>query len=125
MRRFLRVTALTLGTLLLIAYGYEVARDPERAELNPAARERAPGDFVTLSQGTTFYDVAGPDTGRVVVLVHGFSVPSYIWDSTFTALTAAGYRTIRYDVFGRGWSDRPAYAPGCSARPASCSVTPR
>ena len=23
------------------------------------------------------------------------------------ALSAAGYRTVRYDVFGRGWSDRP------------------
>ena len=42
-----------------------------------------------------------------MVLVHGFSVPSYIWDSTSTALSAAGYRVIRYDLFGRGWSDRP------------------
>ena len=43
----------------------------------------------------------------MVVLVHGFSVPAYIWDSTSLALSSAGFRTIRYDVYGRGWSDRP------------------
>ncbi len=60
-----------------------------------------------LSAGATHYEVAGPDTGRVAVLVHGFSVPAYIWDSTYHALAGAGYRVIRYDLFGRGWSDRP------------------
>jgi pimeloyl-ACP methyl ester carboxylesterase len=39
--------------------------------------------------------------------VHGFSVPYYIWDPTFDALTAAGFRVFRYDLYGRGWSDRP------------------
>jgi pimeloyl-ACP methyl ester carboxylesterase len=34
-------------------------------------------------------------------------VPSYIWDSTVTALTGAGFRVARYDLFGRGYSDRP------------------
>jgi pimeloyl-ACP methyl ester carboxylesterase len=42
-----------------------------------------------------------------VLLVHGFSVPAYIWDSTVTALTGAGFRVARYDVVGRGYSDRP------------------
>jgi pimeloyl-ACP methyl ester carboxylesterase len=34
-------------------------------------------------------------------------VPLYIWDSTAAALSSAGYRVIRYDEYGRGWSDRP------------------
>jgi pimeloyl-ACP methyl ester carboxylesterase len=42
-----------------------------------------------------------------VILVHGFSVPSYIWDSTVAALAGAGFRVARYDEFGRGFSDRP------------------
>lgn len=42
-----------------------------------------------------------------VVLVHGFSVPYFIWDPTFAALTSAGFRVLRYDLFGRGFSDRP------------------
>lgn len=84
-----------------------VIRNPEQRDLDAAARQSAPGRFVTLGDGITHYDVAGPDSGQRVVLVHGFSVPYYIWDSTATALTAAGFRVARYDQFGRGFSDRP------------------
>ena len=42
-----------------------------------------------------------------MVLIHGFSVPAYIWDGTFEALGAAGFRALRYDLYGRGYSDRP------------------
>jgi pimeloyl-ACP methyl ester carboxylesterase len=42
----------------------------------------------------------------VVVLVHGFSVPGFIWDPTFAFLAQSGYRVLRYDLFGRGYSDR-------------------
>jgi pimeloyl-ACP methyl ester carboxylesterase len=41
------------------------------------------------------------------VLVHGFSVPYYVWDPTFEALTGSGFRVLRYDLYGRGYSDRP------------------
>ena len=97
---------LALGALLL---GAAVAdtRDPEERALTGATRRLAPGEFVYLPDGATHYEIAGPDTGRPVLLVHGMSVPLYIWDSTVTALTAAGFRTIRLDLYGRGWSDRP------------------
>ena len=85
-------------------------RNPERADLDAAARKGAPGKFVTLGDGITHYDVAGPDSGMRVILVHGFSVPSYIWDSTVTALSGAGFRVARYDEYGRGYSDRPDVA---------------
>ncbi|QJR35825.1 alpha/beta fold hydrolase [Gemmatimonas groenlandica] len=107
MRRFARYTLIGLVLLLVGLTGYGAWKNPEKGPLDAAARTGVPGQFVALSGGVTHYDIAGPDTGRVVVLVHGFSVPSYIWDSTSTALSAAGYRVIRYDLFGRGWSDRP------------------
>ena len=47
-------------------------------------------------------------SASVVVLAAGFSVPYYIWDPTFKALTGAGFRVLRYDYYGRGYSDRPA-----------------
>ncbi len=97
--------ALAVAAAGLAAYG--AWKNPEKGVLDATARTEAPGQFVALSDGVTHYQIAGPDTGRVVVLVHGFSVPSYIWDSTSTALSAAGYRVVRYDLFGRGWSDRP------------------
>jgi pimeloyl-ACP methyl ester carboxylesterase len=39
--------------------------------------------------------------------VHGFSVPYFIYDPTFAFLTRSGFRVLRYDLFGRGFSDRP------------------
>ena len=103
-------TAIAIAIVVVLVAGlggFYVARNPERATLDEAARKTAPGRFVRLSDGVTHYAVDGPDSGRVVVLVHGFSVPLYIWDSTAVALSGAGYRVIRYDEYGRGWSDRP------------------
>ena len=79
----------------------------ETRQLDDAARSAAGGSFIQLSRGCTHYELAGPDSSEPVVLIHGFSVPYFIWDVTFEALTAAGKRVLRYDLFGRGYSDRP------------------
>lgn len=78
-------------------------------EIEPVerGREGATGAFVRLSDGLTHYELGGPEDGRPVVLVHGFSVPMFIWEPTFTALKEAGFRVLRYDLYGRGLSDRP------------------
>jgi pimeloyl-ACP methyl ester carboxylesterase len=75
--------------------------------LDDETRRTAPGDFIRLPDGMVHYELKGPANGRLVVLVHGFSVPYYIWDPTFPALVAAGLRVLRYDLYGRGYSDRP------------------
>ena len=86
------------------------AADPEKLELTPEVRAAAPGSFVSLSDGYTHYELGGPPSRRVVVLAAGATVPYYIWDPTFKALTAAGFRVLRYDYYGRGYSDRPNIA---------------
>ena len=99
--------------LLALAAGLAVAyrvRNPEKRTLDDAARVGVPGRFVRLADGVTHYDVSGPDSGQRVLLVHGFSTPYYIWDSTAVALSAAGFRVARFDLFGRGYSDRPDVA---------------
>ena len=102
---------LALIVVLIVVCGACVAwlraRDPESRTLDAAARGGVPGQFVRLSDGVTHFEVGGPLDGPRVVLVHGFSVPAYIWDTTFLAVTNAGFRVARYDMFGRGWSDRP------------------
>ncbi|MDH7486523.1 MAG: alpha/beta hydrolase [Anaerolineae bacterium] len=105
MRKRLIILAVVITMALIVTL--VILRDPEQATLSPAVREQAPGDFVLLPQGYVHYELAGPETGQPVVLVHGFSAPSYTWDLTFQALAAAGYRVLRYDLFGRGYSDRP------------------
>ncbi len=91
-------------TGLLLIYR---AKDPERRALDDAARSESPGRFVRLADGVTHYERLGPDTGRNVVLAAGFSVPAYIWDSLYQGLADSGFRVVRYDYYGRGWSDRP------------------
>ncbi len=99
----------SLAAMLLVCAAVYVAyrlEDPERHDLDEAARAVAPGRFVRLADGVTHYEMTGPDTGRVVVLAAGFSVPYYIWDSLYQRLADSGFRVIRYDYYGRGWSDR-------------------
>ncbi len=105
-RRPLKILGL-IAVLLVAALVYGSWRNPEKRALDAVARADASGSFVTLPLGVTHYEVVGPDTGRLVVLVHGFSVPYYIWDPTVRGLRDAGYRVLRYDLYGRGFSDRP------------------
>ncbi len=92
----------------------ELPKIPRRQrQLDDAARAEAPGKFVALSDGITHYEIAGPEVAsseavrRPVVFVHGFSVPSFVWEPTFRELADAGFRVVRYDLLGRGYSDRP------------------
>lgn len=99
------LSILLLATILL--YAVYVLSDLERIQLDDAARAGAPGEFVRLSDGVTHYEVSGPASGPVVVLVHGFSAPYFTWDRNVEALANAGFRVVRCDLFGRGLSDRP------------------
>ena len=106
----MRLLRWTLTALLLACIaGWLTYRrmDPERRRIDAAARREAPGRFVRLSDGITHYEIAGPDTGRVVVLAVAFSVPAYLSDSLYQGLADSGFRVIRFDYYGRGWSDRP------------------
>src|SRR5439155_23141455 len=110
-RRPIWLTA-AIAALIVLFWALYVIADPEKRNLDPAARAATPGAFALLSDGYTHYELGGPASGdgRVVVLAAGFSVPYYIWDPTFNALTGAGFRVLRYDYYGRGYSDRPNIA---------------
>ena len=103
MRKFSKIFFLVILTLLL---PYYICNGEDRT-LDDKARASAPGQFVRLHDGYTHYELGGPEQGQTVVLISGFSLPYGIWDRTFTSLTQAGFRVLRYDSFGRGYSDRP------------------
>lgn len=81
----------------------------ETKALNESTRKEVDGSFIQLSDGITHYQLGGGKNGDAdaVVLVHGFSVPYFIYDPTYEFLSKQGFCVLRYDLFGRGYSDRP------------------
>lgn len=110
---------LGLAAVVLLLVGglaalYTFAPDVETFALDDRARAAAGGESVALSDGTVHFERAGPAAAPAVVFLHGFSTPYLIWDFNFPAVAAAGYQAVRYDLYGRGFSDRPttlAYGP--------------
>jgi pimeloyl-ACP methyl ester carboxylesterase len=99
--------AILLGIVIL---ALPLVLETERLNLDDRARSRAPGGFVELTHGRVHYELAGSGDGPVVVMVHGFSVPYFVWDPTFERLSSEGFRVLRYDLYGRGYSERPDIA---------------
>nr|ART36945.1 D116 [uncultured bacterium] len=64
--------------------------------------------FIELPDGTVHYRLEGPANGPLVVFIHGFSLPSFVFNDYVKPLTDAGYRVLTFDNYGRGLSDRPA-----------------
>ena len=93
--------------LIITLVSLPFVRNTEKIMLNQEIRSKQSGSFIELPKGVTHYENAGPDTAQTVVLIHGGTVPYYVWDPTYTALVEQGFRVIRYDLFGRGYSDRP------------------
>ncbi|MCI1710562.1 MAG: alpha/beta hydrolase [Chiayiivirga sp.] len=98
---------LGLAILIVVALALPVLRNRERGPLDAAARAEAPGQFLELTHGAVHVQLDGPESGVPVVLVPGFSVPSYVWEPLDAQLAAAGFRVVRFDLYGRGWSARP------------------
>jgi pimeloyl-ACP methyl ester carboxylesterase len=95
-----------LITTALLTSAYFIFRT-EHKTLDDEARASAPGQFARLSNGMVHYQLGGNSAAPLVVLVHGFSTPSYIWNPTYQSLIDAGFRVLRFDLYGRGYSDRP------------------
>ncbi len=93
--------------LIIILIGIYYITNPETTELNETERARLGGTYVKLSDGITHYKLEGKDEGELVVLVHGGRVPMWAWDKQAQSLTDAGFKVLRYDMYGRGYSDRP------------------
>jgi len=103
------MTKLLVFVALLVAAGFGVHLylGLTLKPLDDDARANAPGKFLKTSDGQLHYRWDGPSTGPVVVMVHGFSTPHFIFEQNVSTLTELGYRVLRFDHFGRGWSDRP------------------
>lgn len=106
MKVFLYVT-ITLGVIILFLFTSQMMRNGSIPDLTDEAKSQAPYNYVELSHGAIHYELKGPEDGPVAVLVHGFSTPLFIYEQNVGALLEAGFRVLRFDHYGRGWSDRP------------------
>ncbi|MEO3867353.1 alpha/beta hydrolase [Nonomuraea sp. B12E4] len=95
----LAATAIALPVLL--------NRTRETIAMDARARQDAPGSFVRLRHGITHVATDGPETGEPILFIPGATLSQWVWDGLFERLAKAGYRTIRYDRYGIGFSDRP------------------
>ncbi|MBT3702025.1 MAG: alpha/beta hydrolase [Alphaproteobacteria bacterium] len=96
-----------VALILVIAGGAYFVAQSGLIDLDDAARKKAPGSFATLSDGQVHYQWHGPEGGDITVMVHGLSTPSFVWKGLLKHMTDAGLRVLTYDLYGRGWSDRP------------------
>ncbi|KZT29514.1 alpha/beta-hydrolase [Neolentinus lepideus HHB14362 ss-1] len=65
------------------------------------------GDYVDLPYGRVRYWLFGSESGKKIVFIHGFSIPSIVWKDVAPQLAARGYRVLLFDLYGRGYSDAP------------------
>jgi len=99
-----------LAVLAVLAVGVVTApwlAEWLRRPMDNRARALAPGQFAELSQGLTHFQWHGPSRGPVIVCVHGLTTPGFVWLPVAAGLTMLGYRVLTYDLYGRGYSDRP------------------
>lgn len=61
-------------------------------------------DFIAVPDGQLYYEIAG--AGPPLVLLHGFSLDTRMWDAQWTTL-AQTYTVIRYDRRGFGRASLP------------------
>ena len=64
--------------------------------------------FAAVNNTRLYYEMAGPKgtPGPAVVLIHGFTLDTRMWDDQFAVL-AQSYRVLRYDMRGYGRSALP------------------
>jgi pimeloyl-ACP methyl ester carboxylesterase len=97
--------------ILIVSISLYLILNPEKNEINNAARISLGGTYVNLSDGFTHYKLQEPakglNNGSLVVLIHGGTIPIWTWDHQNKALTNAGFSVLTYDQYGRGYSDRP------------------
>ena len=101
------IWVLLLALLLAAAWVAPFVVERRRPAMDDDARVNAPGNFAELSQGVTHFQWHGGVRGPVAVCVHGLTTPGFVWNDIAAELATMGYRVLTYDLYGRGYSDRP------------------
>lgn len=63
--------------------------------------------FAEIDGARVHYQLAGPDDGPPLLLLHGFASSTLVWSKVFLNLAEAGFRVIAPDLLGYGYSGKP------------------
>lgn len=92
-----------LVLLALLPLGVAALRKP----IDTEERNFQPGGGVAeLTQGATYFEWHGPQSGRILILIHGLTTPSWVFSGLVRGLAMMGFYILTYDLYGRGLSDR-------------------
>ncbi len=67
--------------VIITLFSIYASANIEKKDLDDAARTQQGGSYIKLPDGVTHYELTGPEDGQVVVLIHGATIPMYVWDA--------------------------------------------
>lgn len=93
--------------LLLLFFGCNKKNFTQNIEDLSAKYPQMTHSYFKGKAGTTHYQsLKSEETKNIAVLIHGVSGPMTAWDFNVKAIQDSGYDILRYDLFGRGQSQR-------------------
>ena len=105
--KWLLITIVLLLIVLYLPYLFKTIK-LKKIDFSNIPKE---GAWAKLSDGHIYYRWFYPkkDTsnGNTIILVHGFSTPSFVWGGLIDNFCNSGFKVLVYDHFGRGFSERP------------------
>lgn len=109
MKKLLKIAAWLLAAVLVAGLATYLVMQASQEKWEVAQlRAKAPGQFVRLPEGYVHYSLKGPENGQPIVFIHGGGATGMeVWDKTIPALYNGQQRVLAYDLYGRGFSDRP------------------
>jgi len=82
---------------------------PEGSPLQPYTHDEKKSYAKLSSYGNAriCYSLEGDEKAPLVVMIHGIEGGMWVYDKLNAFLLSSGFRTLRFDLFGRGDSDLP------------------
>lgn len=65
--------------------------------------------FTEVDGATVHYQEFGDGTNPTLILIHGFTASTYVWQTVAPKLAAENFHVIAVDLLGFGFSDKPAW----------------
>ena len=92
---------LSVGLLGILILGIFVPYWLKTKDLKKISSNDLPSDaqWANLSKGNIYYRWHHPEqkNGQIIVMVHGFSTPSFVWNGLLDGLLSKGYSILVYD----------------------------